>query len=162
METFEQTVQDVNEKTRESPQLANEKKALAPTLTTLEKMWKVFQPEFLKLEQTCQQAQERHRQALVAGVCHQKLAYLVKEAYGDGKLPGLLQNIPTDYESVIQKIKRLSEQDLSFVNVIKGLYGEPDRLRANIGSLKKVAAEMETITREGGELHQMLMTAATK
>lgn len=157
-ESFEQTVRDVA--SNQGGRVAEEKRNLQPTRAALVAIWKDFMKDRPRVEADAQQAMSFRQHALTVGVNHSGLTTAMKEFYGDGTLtnPGLLQSTQAIYEQALRQIDGLTEQDLHAVNAHKGLYTAPEYLRSNVGKLTELAADMQAITREGGPLHQMVLS----
>jgi hypothetical protein len=73
---------------------------------------------------------------------------------------GILDSIEPDCDQVVRSIDGLTAQDLNFPNVMAALPNELQRFGRSVARLDSLAAEAQRLTRDGGELDQMVKQAA--
>jgi hypothetical protein len=157
---FDSLVADV--KARQGSRVAEVKRSLEPTKRELERIWTHYMKEKPALLATLAKAQAAHQQAVSVGVCHSDLQRILAELHGDGYLPGVVRGLDANYQNAVAQIDNLTEANLNMRNVILALPGEPQRLRASIGAMKRLIERAAELTKEGGELHHVLMAAARR
>jgi hypothetical protein len=157
---FSQTIDEVKRQQHEASPVVQAQKHLAPIRAALVAGLKDFQKRMPTLAQIFGAAEVRRQQAASINVTHARLTYILQEVLGHEMVRGLLHSIEPDYDQTIGRMDQLTEMDLNFPNVMKGLPNEPNRLRSLVAHLDSRAAEVQRLTRDGGELDQMVKRAA--
>lgn len=154
---FDRAIQSVAQ--RNAAPVAEAKRALAPVRAEAEKLLHEFNDVAAKLRPGLLAAQGKLHQAIVLGYAPQNLQRHLRQVFGDGLLPGLIDGGAEAFRDVIRQIDGLTPSDV-YQNIPVRLAGRPTALRGNIGALKRLAAAVEQDVRELTELLKSASPAA--
>ncbi len=136
--------------------LSEMKQKLEPTLQDLRELKRSFPKKQAAWQSRLERISTRYQAARALGVFRSSIASRLEELTGGRALHGgLLVAVEQQINAAIYKIERLTSQDIQQRRWISWP-GEPQKIRDNMAEIELLLTQLESITKDGGELEGLL------